>query len=79
MIFDAQFIVVQRYNRPIVTRLIEKKKRNFSCDFYNNTFLINMKNIFFTQFSHKFLFLKNLKDFVSKEYGGIYTQRYGQA
>ena len=27
MLFDAQFIVVQRYNRPIVLRLIEKKER----------------------------------------------------
>lgn len=27
MLFDAQFIVVQRYNRPIVVRLIEKQKR----------------------------------------------------
>ena len=27
MIFDAQFIVVQRYNRPVVVRLIEKKNR----------------------------------------------------
>lgn len=26
MIFDAQFIVVQRYNRPIVLRVIEKRK-----------------------------------------------------
>ncbi len=26
MIFDAQFIVVQRYNRPIVLRLIAKKR-----------------------------------------------------
>ena len=27
MIFDAQFIVVQRYNRPIVIRLMERKKK----------------------------------------------------
>lgn len=27
MIFDAQFIVVQRYNRPVVVRLIDKKNR----------------------------------------------------
>lgn len=27
MLFDAQFIVVQRYNRPIVVRLIEHRKR----------------------------------------------------
>ena len=27
MIFDAQFIVVQRYNRPMVLRLIERKKK----------------------------------------------------
>jgi len=27
MLFDAQFIVVQRYNRPVVLRLIEKKSR----------------------------------------------------
>ncbi len=27
MLFDAQFIVIQRYNRPIVLRLIEKTKR----------------------------------------------------
>lgn len=26
MLFDAQFIVVQRYNRPIVVRLIERQK-----------------------------------------------------
>ncbi len=26
MLFDAQFIVVQRYNRPIVLRLIQKRK-----------------------------------------------------
>ncbi len=26
MLFDAQFILVQRYNRPIVLRLIEKRK-----------------------------------------------------
>ena len=27
MIFDAQFIVVQRYNRPVVVRLIEKQEK----------------------------------------------------
>ena len=27
MIFDAQFIVVHRYNRPIVIRLMERKKK----------------------------------------------------
>ena len=27
MIFDAQFIVVQRYNRPIVLRLMERRKK----------------------------------------------------
>lgn len=27
MIFDGQFIVVQRYNRPIVMRLIERKEK----------------------------------------------------
>ncbi len=27
MLFDAQFIVVQRYNRPIVLRLMERKER----------------------------------------------------
>ena len=27
ILFDAQFIVVQRYNRPIVVRLIERKKQ----------------------------------------------------
>ncbi len=27
MIFDAQFIVVQRYNRPIVLRLIERRSK----------------------------------------------------
>ena len=27
MIFDAQFIVVQRYNRPIVLRLLERKRK----------------------------------------------------
>ena len=27
MLFDAQFIVVQRYNRPIVLRVLEKKKQ----------------------------------------------------
>lgn len=27
MIFDAQFIIVQRYNRPIVLRLIERQDR----------------------------------------------------
>lgn len=26
MLFDAQFIIVQRYNRPLVLRLIEKRK-----------------------------------------------------
>ena len=26
MIFDAQFIVVQRYNRPIVLKLIKRQK-----------------------------------------------------
>ena len=30
MIFDAQFIIVQRYNRPIVLRLMEKKERKAS-------------------------------------------------
>ena len=27
MLFDAQFIVVQRYNRPIVVRLIQRKEK----------------------------------------------------
>lgn len=27
MIFDAQFIIVQRYNRPIVLRLVERRKK----------------------------------------------------
>ncbi|MBQ8409596.1 MAG: hypothetical protein IJY39_12120 [Clostridia bacterium] len=27
MLFDAQFIVVQRYNRPVVLRVIERKKQ----------------------------------------------------
>ena len=27
MLFDAQFIVVQRYNRPRVLRLLERKRR----------------------------------------------------
>ena len=35
MIFDAQFIVVQRYNRPIVLRLAARQKNNFNnLDFY---------------------------------------------
>lgn len=29
MIFDAQFIVVQRYNRPIVLRLADRRKKQF--------------------------------------------------
>ena len=35
MIFDAQFILVQRYNRPIVLRLIEKQK-NKNIGKFNN-------------------------------------------
>jgi hypothetical protein len=30
MLFDAQFIVVQRYNRPIVLRLIGRKNKEFA-------------------------------------------------
>lgn len=30
MIFDAQFIVVQRFNRPIVLRLMDRKKQSYS-------------------------------------------------
>ncbi len=35
MIFDAQFIVVQRYNRPIVLRLIKRKDKAKALDFSN--------------------------------------------
>lgn len=31
MVFDAQFILIQRYNRPRVVRLLEKKKGVASC------------------------------------------------
>lgn len=30
MLFDAQFIIVQRFNRPIVLRLLERKKKRIS-------------------------------------------------
>ena len=33
MIFDAQFIVVQRYNRPTVQRLMARKEKRASADF----------------------------------------------
>jgi hypothetical protein len=32
MIFDAQFIVVQRYNRPIVLRLMERRKKRSTAE-----------------------------------------------
>lgn len=31
MLFDAQFIVVQRYNRPIVLRLIDRRRKMEKC------------------------------------------------
>lgn len=32
MLFDAQFIIVQRYNRPIVVRVMERESRNTRTD-----------------------------------------------